>query len=211
MSQQLSQSPNLNLLNNQLNHRLSNTLNIASTSSNQDNSELISSPPKRRRNSSPVWAYVKKAEKDTDKHKCNQFGYSKEWSFKTGASTIAIHLSNVHEITCKESELLQVVKKTESKLYNPDQIKMDNLLINFIIDDNQSFNTVNSQRFIDFCKAMNPFYVVPERHTIAERIKNKFDSSYSKIKSILKDLESKVIFFNILKNKFIFLIIKIFI
>ena len=88
---------------------------------------------------------------------------------------------------------------------------MDNLLINFIIDDNQSFNTLNSQRFIDFCKAMNPFYVVPERHTIAERIKNKFDSSYSKIKSILKDLESKVIFFNILKNKFIFLIIKIFI
>ena len=124
MSQQLSQSPNLNLLNNQLNHRLSNTLNIASTSSNQDNSELISSPPKRRRNSSPVWAYVKKAEKDTDKHKCNQFGYSMEWSFKTGASTIAIHLSNVHEITCKESELLQVAKKTESKLYNPDQIKI---------------------------------------------------------------------------------------
>ena len=55
---------------------------------------------------------------------------------------------------------------------------------------------------------MDPRYVIPERHTVAELVKSNFDELYNKVKITLKGLNSKVMFslcfsyFNILNQLF---------
>ena len=110
---------------------------------------------------------------------------------------MASHLLGTHNIKCKESEPVTNKESQNSgrtKLCDNEQKKRNKVLLDFIIDSFESFAVVDKKKFIEFCYVMDPRYVVPERHTVAELVKSNFYELYNKCKITLKGLNSKVIF-----------------
>ena len=105
-----------------------------------------------------------------------------------------------HNIKCKESELLankESQNSSRTTLCDFEQKKRNKFLMDFLIDSFESFAVVDKKKFIEFCYVMDPRYVVPERHTVAELVKSNFEESYNKVKQTLKDLNSKVILISV--------------
>ena len=56
----------------------------------------------------------------------------------------------------------------------------------------QAFAVVDNKCFLEFMYELDPMYVVPDRKTIAENIKNDFDDHLSKIKTLIIETKSKI-------------------
>ncbi|RNA21346.1 zinc finger BED domain-containing 1-like [Brachionus plicatilis] len=127
-----------------------------------DSNPQIISPVLKRRNESFVWQYMKKYE---NKIVCQVINCSAEFSCKTSSSSLAVHLANVHEI--HENG----------------------------IEDNSGETTspkTDDTKFRKFIFSLNPRFVLPDRKSVREMIKRKYDKKKNELKDILAINISKI-------------------
>ncbi len=86
---------------------------------------------------------------------------------------------------------IKLRKHKTGNLSHTEQKSKDYLIINLVKNNNQTFSVVKSPEFIAFCNRMDLCYNVPVRHTVAERIKVKFDNMQAQIKKFISESDSK--------------------
>lgn len=170
------------------------SLSLASPT--QNSSTPVTSPRTKRRNASYIWEFMVK----NDRIKCTVEHCAKSWSVATGNSTLMSHLANHHKINVgviesdEESNEIRSSKfqKKGTKHCDRKQNVLNQLLLKFIIDNMQAFAVVDNKCFLELMYELDPMYVVPDRKTIAENIKNNFDDQLNKIKTLIKETKSKI-------------------
>lgn len=167
----------------------------ASTSSSNHSSPIsdssLKSPSQKRRNQSSVKDYF---EERNNKRYCIVEDCPKVFELTTGTSSLSYHLSSEHQIFAipenKNGNSPKSPKLGADRRTNLDHQAINNLFIEFIIDDFQAFSLADSPRFKKFLYALN--YRVPDRKTVREKISLKFNSYNQRIKSLLLNLNSKI-------------------
>lgn len=141
------------------------------------------SPTKKRKNASSIWDYISKNEKECI---CKVNNCSSTFSINSSTRTLNYHLQKVHQIEiAKQSEKTTVGN-------NEFQKTTDELLLEIIISDCQSFSVVENHQFERFCKSLNKNYKLPCRQTIKNRLDAYYETKKSNIKNIILIAKSKL-------------------
>ncbi|RNA00718.1 zinc finger BED domain-containing 1-like [Brachionus plicatilis] len=130
------------------------------------------SPVLKRRNESFVKQYMKKYE---NKIVCQVINCSAEFSIKTSSISLAVHLAKIHEIheTGIEDNSEETTCPKSPRKYFCDQNKISGLFIDFVASNIESF-------------------ILPDRKTVREMIKRRFDKKKNELKDILEISISKI-------------------
>jgi hypothetical protein len=156
------------------------------------------SPSQKRRNISHIWDFFTK--KDSKLY-CKVDNCSVSYSSSTGNSTLAKHLTKMHNIDSireieaideSSSDSLPTKKFSSFRLSTSEQNQKNELLLNLIIEESLPFSFSNSQAFKAFVRSFDPRYVLPESKTVKDLIKARFEREYQVIKNTLKDNRSMV-------------------
>ncbi|CAF0931624.1 unnamed protein product [Brachionus calyciflorus] len=107
---------------------------------------------------------------------CNQI-----LSQKSSTTSLRYHLKNIHGINC------DYVKKT-NKISKP---KIDEKLVEWIIDDLQAINVVTNKKFGELMNTLDPNYQIPSRNKIDSIIDQLYEKKIIERKQILEKIKSK--------------------
>lgn len=172
-------------------------------SSQTAQSQLVSPASKRknieteRRNKSDVWCHM---EKNLVENKiiCKVGDCTKTYSLTSGNTTLYDHLAKVHGLKkgqTNESESDDseppVSPKTIKRGFS-DQDRITDLFLNFVISNNQAFALADDKNFRKFVFSLNHNYVLPDRKTVRDKIRKKYEKEFVNIKNLLLNLDSKV-------------------
>lgn len=148
-----------------------------------------------RRNESHIWNFMNKT--DT-KIICKVGDCTIEYSKSTGNSTLATHLANCHGIhedtsadLSNDEQQSTTSPKNQRKGYS-DQDRVTDFFVDFVISNIQSFALADDVKFRRFLNALNPKYVLPDRKTVREKIKEKFEAKKKEVKAKLSSINSKI-------------------
>ena len=156
------------------------------------------SPSQKRRNSSHIWSFFSK--KDSKLY-CKVDNCSTSYSSSTGHSTLAKHLTKIHnidsvrEIDCADessSDSLPTKKFSSFRLSSSEQSQKNELLVNLIIEESLPFSFTKSKALKAFIKSFDPRYVLPESKTIKDLVKKRFGREFEIIKNSLRNNSSMV-------------------
>jgi len=128
---------------------------------------------------------------------CNHQDCSAEYSKSTGNSTLATHLANNHGIhqdsnAGSNDETESATSPKNLKKNFADQERLNDFFIEFIVSNIQSFSLADDIKFRKFICALNPKYILPDRKTVREKIKIKYEAKKKEIKNRLSKLRSKI-------------------
>ena len=175
----------------------------------EDNVEVVTMKRKRA-GQSPVWDFAERV--SVDKVRCNVC----KLAFKcpvSNTSNIRDHLLNKHrgtkeaeELVAKINEKSKAKKMKENKkdkpcsikqFFNADQLpnkikeELDKCLVEFIICENKSFESVESHFFRKLMFTANNGYIMPSRRTLTRKVDDKIVQVKKDLKEeILKDIAS---------------------
>lgn len=146
-------------------------------------SSVDSPSTKRRNNSSPVWAFFTICDDGRTKCKKCESKYAKN----TSTTTLTKHLSNAHNIQLvvekqPNNSDEDTEKKPKIKFNNEDNEQITERLLEWIIDDKQSFSVVENSKFKHFIEGLNAAYTLPVRQTVSTKIDVLFDNKLEFLK-----------------------------
>ena len=91
------------------------------------------------------------------------------FSSNSGLSSLKYHLEKEHNLTFG---IKNQKKKHKCK-------KLDSLLVDWIVDDQQPFQVVVNKRFVKLVDGLNPSYKLPVRQTVNKIIDSKYEKIYN--------------------------------
>ena len=118
------------------------------------------------------------------------------FSPKSGNSSLERHLLNKHQIKIPKINKQQTTLKFRCTDPWPSKEKSewDQVVVIWIISDQQSFKVVENEKFIKMINTFDPRYKVPNHRQIKEMVIQEFDKRQSNIRYDLREIPSKVAF-----------------
>jgi hypothetical protein len=138
--------------------------------------------PKRRK-TDPVWAFI---DDINNKHTCKLC--HKEYSKGTGITTIKGHFKHDHsDVPFLQTDLIEPYgKKDEEKVMH-----LIELLIRWIITDQQAFSVVENEDFCAFIKELDQKFRLPTRQSISESIIDLYNNQKQMLRTFLMTMQNK--------------------
>lgn len=147
------------------------------------------------RKTSSLWNFIDyNTENNPGVPVCKKCNYV--FSNKSGNSSIERHLLSLHNITIPKVRNKQSVLNFQCSTPWPakEKSERDQVVVDWVIFDQQSFNVVENKKFIKMMNTFDPRYKVPDRHQIKELTILEFDNRRSKIKYDLHKIPGRVSF-----------------
>ena len=88
----------------------------------------------------------------------------KEYELSTGISSLKYHLTQEHKMIMPPKNMAKRIKKN-----------VDDLMVNWIIDDQQAFQVVENRLFRKLVAELDPSYKVPTRQKVSSMVYTKYD------------------------------------
>jgi hypothetical protein len=176
----------------------------ATAASSAAGSVVVSRSGRKRRrnqaNESYVWIFFKRETDPNGKVTKSRMQCPTKFGRSTGNSTLMLHLDKKHGIKRgkKTGDYLQRTIKTDGTLHDPyeldDQTRAEIMesLVDFIVDNKQPFNLVESASFRDFARKLNPHYKIPSRATIVRALPEFYDQVLGRFRSMIESIEGRV-------------------
>ncbi|XP_038693766.1 zinc finger BED domain-containing protein RICESLEEPER 2-like [Tripterygium wilfordii] len=152
--------------------------------------------PKKRKEISEAWAHYDRIviEGQDLKAKCKHCGAKCMVDpNKHGTKNLKIHVKKCKVLLSQKSPMDNYTishdgdtTSNEMRLHKFDSNMIRAALIEWIICEELLFRIVKSKKFKEFCKVMEPRYVVPSRMTVARHIFKTYNAQKEKLKEALK-------------------------
>ena len=148
-------------------------------------------PFKRKRilkkTGSDAWKYFKiEANNGVTKYFCTcntgkKKNCNKEYESSTGLTSLKYHLEHDHGIIFHQKKGIKRIKTD-----------VDQILVDWIVDDQQAFQVVENSRFKKLVECLDPTYKIPCRQKIATMVHSKYEKISSSKLEYLNKHESNV-------------------
>ena len=161
---------------------------------------------KKRKKSSWIWDHFDRNEEKCISTclQCIQADARKpaQYPFSTGNSTLATHLKKSHKISKQGGVSGDPTQTTINTCtgglqhhFMMDEKTQDSInqsLIQFVVDNKQSFSIVESSSFKTFVNRLNRWFRVPSRRTLCRGLADQYMEALRKFKSILEEIPGRV-------------------
>lgn len=124
---------------------------------------------------------------------CAANNETKEFGKKTGNTSLIKHLANVHKVTKESCKISNETSIDASRLLTSEQKEeLNNKLVKMIISRKESLRSVEDPYLIDFFHTLNPYYHLPTRPSLVNKISLLYDKCLEQVKTLLQNTEGKI-------------------